>query len=205
MERPFLLCILCRQTWSAGHNLRTVSVNSLRQLEEHISANIMSQSFLQMIYLDIIVPEEAMEISSSLYFTPHTEKRQFYWSNRLVSNWNRLPQIVLNNTSVYGFKRSLRMVNFIAIVLTNPASLCICTFWYVLLWMKQINPTLLEGRAVSETWSWEDFSFALEGENYEFWLKIKYVQDENRMLLLFPFVLSVFCISSVHVYCPTLY
>ncbi len=46
-------------------------------------------------------------------FYSRTEKRQFYWSNRLVSNWNRLPQIVVNNTSVYGFKRSLRMVNFI--------------------------------------------------------------------------------------------
>ncbi len=65
-----------------------------------------------MIYLDIIAPEEAM-ISSSLYFTPAPGKHQFYWSNRLVSNWNRLPQIVVNNTSVYGFKRSPRIVNFI--------------------------------------------------------------------------------------------
>ena len=45
-------------------------------------------------------------------FYSRTEKSQFYWSNRLVSNWNRLPQTV-NNMSVYGFKRSLRMVNFI--------------------------------------------------------------------------------------------
>ncbi len=36
-------------------------------------------------------------------FDSRTEKRQFYWSNRLVSNWNRLPQIIVNNTLVYDF------------------------------------------------------------------------------------------------------
>ncbi len=49
-----------------------------------------------------------------LVFYSRTEKRQFYWSNRLVSNWNRLPQIAVDNTSVYDFKRSLRMINFVS-------------------------------------------------------------------------------------------
>ncbi len=67
-----------------------------------------------MIYLGkpIVVPARRGHDNQLFVFYSRTEKRQFYWSNRLVSNWNRLPQIV-DNTSVYGFKQSLRMVNFI--------------------------------------------------------------------------------------------
>ncbi len=46
-------------------------------------------------------------------FYSRIEKGQFYWSNRLVRNWNRLSQIIVNNTWVYGFERSFGIVKFI--------------------------------------------------------------------------------------------
>ena len=83
--------------------------------------NNFTEFFLQMICLDILVPEEVM-IGSSLCFThvPRSVWLSFIGPKRSVSNWNRLPQVIVNNASVYGFKRSLRIVNFIG----TPRSYC---------------------------------------------------------------------------------
>ncbi len=114
--------VMCTQDGVYGLiYLERSKVLKLKMLEERRIKADLEMVFKLMINVTDFCTSDMFRYSSTrsghdrqlFVFYSRIEKSQFYWSNRLVLNWNRLSQITVNNTWVYGFKRSLRVVKFI--------------------------------------------------------------------------------------------